>query len=290
MFTKENISTGITKEQCEYLKTFHCERLSNNEINNELIIDFACKRNSSLVDVLQNSAWHDDETGAEAHYIVKNDSGKVALYFALKTGCLFSHIYTPEELLDEIKKLLQNAFGITEYSTIEEGIDKAINTKGNKKGKNILYKKYYQYLDQKSSGINLKAKTISSIKVTQTFPSIELSIFCKNDYINNFWEHDLIPYPIGVVLFWSFVVDVIEQARKYIGFQYLFLFAADNSNDSSLIAYYKESFKMQAFDAGQMIIKKPEFDFLCTPLYCEVNSLFENKKLFFEHFNEVNIK
>lgn len=280
MIAETLVDVKITEEQFSYLNSFTCERLSSNEINNFLTADFYCQRNHNLVDYLQNDAWKHDENGERATYLIKNSCGEIVFYFSLQTGSLFSHVYTEIELKEEIQSILEKEFGIEEFSNIEDGISMAFQRKDNESGKKILYYKYRQYLDQKS------LNNSRPIKVTQTYPSIELSLFCKNDFTKKKWDSNLIPYPMGVVFFWKFVADIIEQTRKFIGFQFLFLFAADNSQDSSLIAYYQESFKMQTFDAVKMNVKKPEFDFYCTPLCCDITSLFKNRDLFFEHFNE----
>lgn len=276
------LDVKITEEQLQYLDTFTCERLSNDNTNDILTADFSCKRNPNLVTHLQNNAWQRDVEGSEATYLIKNQHGEIMFYFSLKTGGLFSHAYSAKSLHDSITQLLDEVLGAGCYNDIEDGIGKALQVAD--VAKNSLYIKYRQYLDLTAD----TDRCTHTVQVMQTFPSVELSFFCKNDRTKEQWDFELMQSPMGVVFFWKFVVDVIVQARSLIGFQYLFLFAADGSNDSSLIAYYQEAFKMQTFDVVQMDVKQPEYDFQCTPLCCTIDSLLKNRDAFFGHFNEDN--
>ena len=72
------------------------------------------------------------------------------------------------------------------------------------------------------------------------------------------------------------------EVRKHIGCQYLFLFAADTSDDESLIRYYRT---LHFTDAGEHGAVIPLYDWTCRFMYQEISVLQQGKEEFFGDFN-----
>jgi len=68
-----------------------------------------------------------------------------------------------------------------------------------------------------------------------------LKLFGTNEAGKEYWKSLGLPKEIkmGETLFWLKVVDTLEQMHKYVGCQYVYLFAADKEADGQLVQYYR---------------------------------------------------
>ena len=60
----------ITKEQNDLLKSFQCERLSADAMNEELMKSFTSKRGSSLVSYCKRFGMAEDVAGTTTYYVL----------------------------------------------------------------------------------------------------------------------------------------------------------------------------------------------------------------------------
>jgi hypothetical protein len=120
--------------------------------------------------------------------------------------------------------------------------------------------------------------------VQKTFASIELENFCANDATKEKW-HDLKIYnPLGVIVFLFFVLPIVEEVRKGIGCEMLYLYAADSSDDEHLVNYYRSQLNFETYnDIGS---SKPTYDFLCTLMCQNIHEALRYKDAYIESFNE----
>lgn len=102
----------ITEEQQGILASFHCERLSANEENFQLVDDFYNGRNPSIVQTLQNEAFEDDLRHRIAYYVVKDSNGHILFYFSLKCGLLYDEFLEGDRLLD-MKAFYEHIFQLS---------------------------------------------------------------------------------------------------------------------------------------------------------------------------------
>ena len=72
------------------------------------------------------------------------------------------------------------------------------------------------------------------------------------------------------------------DVRSQIGCQYLFLFAADDSEDEHLIHYYTD--QMNFMVPTDLATAKPIYDFSCKFMCQEVKDLAKGQEDFFNHF------
>lgn len=108
-------------------------------------------------------------------------------------------------------------------------------------------------------------------RVGKTFSGIELVHFCSNSEADDSWENFGLPQLRGTIIFWYFVVPKVLEALKYVGCQYLFLFAADKSKDEKLVRYYEDQMNFKRPD--ELATAKPFYDFTCKFMCHEISSL-----------------
>ena len=119
--------------------------------------------------------------------------------------------------------------------------------------------------------------------VGSTFSGIELVHFCTNDSFRDYWDEQVEGQKLGVVVFWEFVVKEVLEAMKHVGCQYLFLFAADLTEDEELVAYYRDSLYFK--EAVDVSTAKPIYDLTCKFMYQETAGLLSEREYFYNHYN-----
>ena len=90
-------------------------------------------------------------------------------------------------------------------------------------------------------------------------------------------------HTIGQVLFWDKIAPILIRTQRTIGFSYVFLFAADASEDQVLMNFYHDALKFQQVeDVGT---QKPLFDLLCSFMAQKMDDLQTARVQFYENFN-----
>ena len=120
-------------------------------------------------------------------------------------------------------------------------------------------------------------------RVGSTFSGIELVHFCSNTDTDDLWANLELPQLRGTTIFWFFVVPMVLETLKYVGCQYLFLFAADRSKDEKLVRYYEDQLNLNRPD--DLATAKPFYDFTCKFMCHEISSLEKEQAEFFANFN-----
>lgn len=90
-----------TEERRVYFQNFNCEVLTANPQNRELIKAFVSKKANNQLETYikdENKAWAEDSGGETRVYVVKDESGKIALFFSIKCGLLIGE--NPKYKLD----------------------------------------------------------------------------------------------------------------------------------------------------------------------------------------------
>lgn len=271
----------ITQEQLDFLDRFSCERLSEHLKHKEILNNFYNSRGETIVNYFKNKAWSEDNKGDIAYYLIKSPIGDVVMFFSLKCGFLFNP-FNEDEINEKFKKNKQK---LLNFLAKKKKSEKKVNFKTLKRkyklGKQT--KKYYEKVSllklEKEKEVNKKI-----IRVENTYPSVELVHFCVNDSAKEYWKKNSnCNHTLGEVMFWKFIVPIIFKIQSLIGCQYLFLFAADMSEDNNLINYYNVALK---FEQPEHIgTNKPKYDFCCRFMCQEINTLKTNQEEYFENFN-----
>lgn len=276
----------ITEQQKEILESFSIERLSSSDINLRLVGSFSNPKSDSLTNKIQSDAFEEDENGSVAYYVIKNKAdGGIVFYFSLKCGQLYDKLIEREQL-----RLIKNLFQYfdeieKEESTSEEDrrlikeIRESVRTS---KGISKAELEKIQKKDNKAVTDIENVFTENLQRVGQTFAGVEIVQFCANEnYRKLFDSLGFFPH-FGAIVFWHFLVPKVLEVRKYIGCQYLFLFAADTSEDESLIRYYRA---LHFTDVGEHGAVIPLYDWTCRFMYQEISGLSQGKEAFFNDFN-----
>ena len=275
----------ITEQQKKILESFSIERLSSSEINLRLVGNFSNPKSDSLTNKIQSDAFEEDENGAVAYYIIKNKEGVIVFYFSLKCGQLYDKLIEKEQL-----RLIQNLFKYfdeieKEESTSEEDrrlikeIRESVRTS---KGISKAELEKIQKKNNKAVTDIENVFTENLQRVGQTFAGVEIVQFCANENYREYFDSlGFFPH-FGAIVFWHFLVPKVLEVRKYIGCQYLFLFAADTSDDENLIRYYRT---LHFTDVGEHGAVIPLYDWTCRFMYQEISGLSQGKEEFFNDFN-----
>lgn len=276
----------ITQEQSTILDSFICERLSSNKSNMYLVDSFANKDGEGLIRTLQNEAFTEDENNITAYYLIKDKSGEVLFFFSLKCGLLYDQFLDTRQLalIKEINKKLDE---LTLDQSIKPDEMELINIVREKlRTRKGITKADLKRLTQRGESIfdDLEKELNENItRVGQTFSGIELSHFCSNKLTDNLWEKYNLPQKRGSIFFWKFIVPIVEEIVKHVGCQYIFLFAADITEDEKLIKHYIDDMNFRIPD--NLATTKPVYDFACKFMCNEVANLEAQRIAFFENFN-----
>ena len=276
----------ITPEQTAILESFRCERLSSNPDNMRLVENFYNKRNDSLVHTLQNEAMEEDEEGSIAYYVIKDKEDNILFFFSLKSGSLYDSHFDINviKFFETLKTFVQDSLSDPDLTDKQRADlnrfqEKIRSHKGITKFDldNLPRKKEKLFADLE------KEISKNVTHVGKTYSGIELVHFCTNNAFDDLWDRYEMPYSIGVVVFWYFIVNKILEIRKILGVQYLFLFAADLSDEDSLIGYYSD--KLDFMRDEERATVKPIYDLSCEFMYQETKDLEDRRTQFFENFN-----
>ena len=276
----------ITEEQLAILKGLKCERLSSDPSNMRLVDDFYNIRNLSLVQTLQNEAMEEDEEGSIAYYVVKDPADNILFFFSLKSGSLYdSHFDTSViKLLKELNNFVVASLGDPNLTDGQK--DELICFQEKIRSHKGITKFDLDNLPRKKEDLFADLEKELSKNIThvgKTFSSIELVHFCANNAYDDLWASYCMPHPIGVVVFWYFIANIIIEIRKLLGIQYLFPFAADLSDEDSLIGYYNDKFDFLRDEERATV--KPIYDLSCEFMYQETEDIEERREQFFANFN-----
>lgn len=276
----------ITEEQRRHIDNLHCERLTSNDDNMRQVDDFFNRRNNSISETLQNEAFEEDLSGKIAYYVVKNENGDILFYFSLKCGMLYDS-FIDDRSLNLLNKLIVQLDNISVQSDLTPDESIVVNKFREKlRSHKGLTKKEIEQIPKIGPSVMKDLEKEFGENVTHvgcTFSGIELVHFCANDRFNDYWDEKTEGQKLGVVVFWEFVVREVLAAMKHVGCQYLFLFAADQTEDEELVAYYRDSLYFK--EAVDVSTAKPIYDLTCKFMYQEASGLSSERKYFYDHYN-----
>ena len=277
---------NISPDQKEILESLQCQRLASDGQNMYLVEDFSNAINDDIAQTLRHEAFGEDESNTVAYYVVKHPNGQILFFFSLKCGLLFDHFINPN-LLNQLQELAKGLKDIADEKTltpqqkqdITDVLEKIRASKGVTKEDVRRLRQYkLDILEELEKEFNDDIARVGS-----TFSGIELVHFCSNTDADDSWINLGIPQLRGTTIFWYFVVPKVLEALKYVGCQYLFLFAADRSKDEKLVRYYEDQLNFKRPD--NLATAKPFYDFTCRFMCHEISSLEKEREEFFANFN-----
>ena len=277
---------NITSDQLSILESFVCQRLSSDGDNMRLVDNFTNHINDAIAQTLKNEAFEEDESNSIAYYVVKNADGQILFFFSLKCGLLFDHFINPD-LLSQLQKLAKELNDISDDKSLtpeqKRGITEVMEKIRTNKG--IVKEDIHKLRLQKLNILEELEKEFNAdiARVGKTFSGIELVHFCSNTNTDELWDSLGFPQLRGTIIFWYFVIPKVMEALKYVGCQYLFLFAADKSKEEKLVRYYENQLNFKKPD--ELATAKPFYDFTCKFMCHEISTLKQEQAEFFANFN-----
>jgi len=274
----------ITGAQLNILASYYCERLSENSDNYTLISDFYNSKNNSLVDTLQGEAYSDDENNRLAYYVIKDKSDNIMMFFSLKCGLLYDEFYEGDRL-KEMKACYDRVLSLSKDSTLSKDSQKAVSaileSIRSKKGFKREEVARVLHLSEADEEIDhIFAKNLKNVGVT--FPGVEIVHLCANDACRELWNKNMFPQKMATTFFWYFIVPKVQELMKIAGCEYLFLFAADLTEDATLVSYYTENMGFELADEHCAAI--PMYDFTCQFMSQKTSELAARRQTFFDNF------
>lgn len=276
----------ITEEQERALGELECVRLSSDDSHLRTVDSFENYKNSNVVDALKCDGFAEDEARSITYYLIRDKDKHIFFFFALKCGSLYDEFIEGEQLQGlrttyaKIVALLQSEKTTPEEKEIWSLLLEKTRAKKKLKKEEIARLKS-KPLDGDSMNLLLGSEEKN---VGRTFSGIELVYFCANDEMRELWKQKFaFNQKIGAVVFWTFVVPKVLEARELVGCEYLYLFAADNTADKTLVNYYRSNLFFS--DETEHKTAIPLYDFACTFMYLRTKDLEESQKRFFNDFN-----
>lgn len=263
--------------------------MTSNPENKELISKFVSKKaNNSLESYIrdEDKAWAEDSGGETRVYLVKDETGNIALFFSVKCGFLVEE-NLDERLSEDEQEFVNAVIDVkrkNDDKEIKKMYDAAISLYGDKADE--LFEIADRRLDTKTESIKI-GQSENTINVPNCISAIELRHLCKNEA---FYVQDDIGIPLGFGLFWEVIVPRIIDITKQVGCKYLYLFAADRTEENipskKLISYYKNNLKFLECGEGIKLVK-PEYDNYCYGLIQKVAELENNRETVWNEFSDV---
>ena len=281
----------ITKEQSDILDSFTCERFRDNDKNFDLMKNnFKNSRGEGLAGYLYTSGVREEYNNSTAYYIIKDNNNHPLMFFSLKCGSLFRN-YDEDDRNDYQRRIIilqaiKNSKNNEEYAkTASKMINDFINDKqiDAKAAAELIYKAMVK--KNLTEAEDLKEENENINRVLSVHSGVELVHFCANDNLKDYWNTlNMNRHHMGETLFWKFIVPKFLEVQKTVGCEYAFLFAADLSEDESLVNYYDNVFKFKKKrDVGT---NKPYYDMSCIFMCQEVNQMKLEMDKFFNNFND----
>lgn len=272
----------ITDSQKSILDSIICERLSTNPRSNVAALSAFVKnpygRNGPLSHLLDHGLI-DDQSCSSAVYIIKTRRNEGLLAFSLKCGELYVRDSREFNATQALKKAF---FDDGEVSCLSQEMQIS-------RFREICAKKSIGK-NQADLAIKMHVDLCTSEKgqvrhVPNTVPGILLVDFCKNFGVSETWRAlGLgVERPMGEILFWKFVVPVALSVKKIIGCKYMFLYAADLTQDETLINYYSEALNFKR--ETKYGVNKPVYDLLCPLMTQTISDMESRRTRYFQEFN-----
>lgn len=284
----------ITAEQEKTLDELVCERLRDNPNSKELIEDFENFKGRFIVNYLKQDGLKEDLEGSTAFYIVRNKNNDILMFFSLKCGELFDQLFDETKMKAGYEENLLIVQAIYNAEDDEEDKKRALEKVKRASAETGLAKQEVlnQIINETKFKYHMLNRFMNEKRVEEndnvtgvhrTYPAIEIVHFCINEKAREIWDSYGFKHPMGEVLFWHKIVPIFFQVQAMIGCEYVLLFAADLSEDRTLINYYNVSLKFEKdLSVGT---NKPYYDFNCAFMCQKLSSMKKNREKYFENFN-----
>lgn len=285
-----NKSNKLTKVQEAFLKSLKCDLLTE-EWRERLRFSGAPKENEGILDTAcSDVTFAECKDHALNTYVVHDRKGVIYFFFSLRSGEIFMNM-NPERLL-----IANNAWEALRKLYKEEGPNGKMDARLRSLLLDDIIKAYNAglnledfILEDESPNIRFKVDKLQGEDVTQTLrshPAVELKLFSKVNTGQEKFKKLFDKRGIGEVVFWYFIIPIIQKARESIGIEYLYLFA-ESLKGERLVEYYQHKILMIP-DLSEQTLSccKPMFDLSCRFMYQKLDVLIKHRKQFLATINK----
>lgn len=256
-----------------------------------MISEFVSKKANNTLETYirdEDKAWTEDSGGETRVYLVKDKTGNIALFFSVKCGLLVGE-NLEEKLSDEYQEFVDAVIDVKKTKD-EDAIRRMYDAVMSMYGEEIdrLFAIADHRLDTKTEATEI-GQSENTINVPMCISAIELRHLCKNE---EYVMPKEVNIPLGFGVFWEIIVPIIIDITKQVGCKYVYLFAADKTEElkesemKKLISHYKNNFKFSECDEGIKFVK-PEYDNHCYGLIQSVSMLESNREAIWHEFVSV---
>lgn len=116
---------------------------------------------------------------------------------------------------------------------------------------------------------NKKAEPVlkdNELYVHKVIPAIELAHFCMNEkWVKQNGKGQ------GKLIFYNYILPIVKKLSEYVGCKFMYLYAADDTEDETLVKYY-ESLKFQKIRNVQYCSIFPDYDIDCKLMYVSLET------------------
>lgn len=276
----------------EYFDKFQCDVLTKSDVDDDEIQKFSSTaRRTDLECFFKEKAFKTDLDGETRVYVVRDpNTWQIVLYFSIKCGLVFTTYESDDQFMEltDVEKAYVNILTGYRKEGVDEGYYEAI-----KSGEKLFGEKVHDLAAIAEHQVNIQSSESqtddkrTSRNVQECFSAIEIKHFCKNEAYRVKPE---IQYPLGFGIFWRKVVPLIEEISQKIGCEYLYLFAADtseNQGEHKLINYYKESLGFYSLEDEGLVILKPDYDLNCLGMVQHISCLSKRGEAIWESFSDL---
>ena len=277
-------------------------------------------KGSNISSYLRNNAWSDDcERNTKVFLVRDKTSKQIVFYFSLNCGILYED-FLDDKLKDEEKIVFKKYVeALSRLKECDEKEQNQVNEQLNKAMGDIwevveepdrvsklmsLAKDKVEILEEKNKEAEDTHDKEHTQAVKETFPAIDIKFLCRNkDYV----PQSRLDFKLGVYVFWEIIVPHILEISELVGCKYVYLFAADRTNEDTninvpmwtpdydpdeeyegksendvrkLVAYYINELKFE--NISKYTILKPSFERTCFTLVQEVSKLEENREMIWQ--------
>lgn len=147
------------------------------------------------------------------------------------------------------------------------------------------FKNNKQINDKDKKEFIKKSKNDNSIvRVPKTISGIELCHFCKNEKLSKkLKDQNKGNREIGTYIFFEFIVPIVKEVSNKIGCKILYLFAADDTEDCTLINYYEQSLYFRrltkSYKSESYVPAMSYYEDGCEFMYIKIKNLINDKKM-----------
>lgn len=216
--------------------------------------------------------------------LIKDKNNHILFFFSLRCGLLYDEFVEGEQLRSLnllYAKLAENLSDVHLSEVKRKQVSLLMEGLRSKKG--IQRQTVTDVLRSNHIDIDInKLFSKHQLSVGKSFSGVELMHFCANDEYHDSWLLKDVK-PLGSVVFWQFVVPIVLDIIKLVGCEYLFLFAADLTEDELLVRYYNDYLGFT--EKTEHHVAMPLYDLACKFMYQDTKDLMNRRNVFFDNFN-----